>query len=41
MIRDVVTKISKTKNLAAVFTTDIAVYADVDITDDVIAEMNK
>lgn len=40
-VRTAVAKVAKAKGLAVVFTGDIAIYAAVDITDDVVKEVNK
>ena len=40
-IRTTVAKIAKAKNLSVVFTGEFAIYATVDITEDVIKEVNK
>lgn len=40
-VRAAVAKVAKAKGLAVVFTGDIAIYATVDITDDVVKEVNK
>ncbi|MBC8134854.1 MAG: OmpH family outer membrane protein [Fibrella sp.] len=40
-VRAAVAKVAKTKGLAVVFTGDIAIYATIDITDDVVKEVNK
>ncbi|GEM_PF-417221 len=40
-VRAAVAKVAKQKNLAAVFTGDVAIYAPVDITSDVLKEINK
>ncbi|MBC7807409.1 MAG: OmpH family outer membrane protein [Akkermansiaceae bacterium] len=40
-VRTAVAKVAKAKGLSVVFTGDIAIYATVDITDDVLKEVNK
>ena len=40
-IRSAVAKIAKNKNLSAVFSSDMALYATTDITDDVLKDLNK
>ena len=40
-IRGAVAKVAKARSLSAVFTTDVALYATTDITDDVLKELNK
>ncbi|HVK05131.1 MAG TPA: OmpH family outer membrane protein [Armatimonadaceae bacterium] len=40
-VKTAVAKVAKQKNLAAVFTGDVAIYAPVDITNDVLKEINK
>jgi Skp family chaperone for outer membrane proteins len=40
-IRTAVAKVAKAKGLSIVFTGDVAIYATVDITDDVLKEVNK
>ncbi len=41
VVRVAVAKVAKAKGLSVVFTGDIAIYATVDITDDVVKEVNK
>lgn len=40
-VRTAVAKVAKAKGLSVVFTGDIAIYATIDITDDVVKEVNK